>query len=785
MQRPIFYETLLGMTFLTALVWLFYPGLVNSQVPAFRDAYHFYYPQAVWLDACAQRGEYFPVWNAHEGLGVSVAGQPSAGLYYPLRLFWCIPWLSVAQRFSLVIVVHLLIAALGIRFAASKLNLSRQASWLAAISYALSCPVLFQHTNLIYLCSAAWIGFALGALSIWLRSPTPPTFSSCCLFASASSLMLLAGDAHTAVNTFIVAGLVMIVSTSLQPTSEQIFARARSTATWLASAFFFLAFVTAIQWLPTVRWAQHSVRSPASSAIERSTTELAPILAQATPKSKHTYDFSLSPWHLATCIWPTLGGHYLPENSRIYAAIPAEGRMWLPSVYFGLLPVLLCLQGWTHWIKIGTPAYRQRWLALRDSQHLPTLCLTLIALFSILAALGNYSLVWLMREICDWLNWNHFAAQLPKDHIGGLYALLVALLPAYEVFRYPAKWTVWFVAACCVFAGVTLDKSSGSHKRPLSRRLCSAILALSLLGLMGSCGLLFSAQTWSTLEAWLSNATRDAWLGSAHLPAVARCMCFAFGVPSLVLVIALRQRLANGLLYLTMLEMTLCASCWISFARPAGVCDVGAGASPQTPPLVWSNTTAADITADGMGGKGRRVEIEADYQDTFLLGKLASLSEVGSLGATQSIEPQAMTILRSWLSSHDRLTRTQPELDRVLGALGVTHRLTRTRRLDQVAAFAWVQLENSTPLCMVLASSLPTSRSPAISSWQWTSSSQLDIELVAQPAAVLQVRQFNDGGWEARNEQHAVLPIDSQHLFVRVRLAPKTTRVQLRRKLGW
>ena len=192
-------------------LWLFYPGLLQSQIPAFRDAYHFYYPQAVWLDRCAEQGNYFPVWNPDEGLGVSMAGQPSAALYYPLRILWLIPGMNVAQRFSLFIIAHVLIAAAGMRFAASKLGLSEDARWLAAVSYSLSCPVVFQHNNPIFLCSAAWIGFATGAMFNAL-SHANYRLRDWGTFAVACSMMLLAGDPHTAVNTFIVAACVLGVS---------------------------------------------------------------------------------------------------------------------------------------------------------------------------------------------------------------------------------------------------------------------------------------------------------------------------------------------------------------------------------------------------------------------------------------------------------------------------------------------------------------------------------------------------------------------------------------------
>ncbi|MEZ6078335.1 MAG: hypothetical protein R3C56_22475 [Pirellulaceae bacterium] len=161
--------------------------------------------------AAQQQGDYFPTWNPSEGLGVSIAGQPSAALYYPLRPVWWLPGLDTAQKFSIFIVAHLLIAAVGMRLATRRLGLSDQAAWLAAISYSLSCPVFFQHTNLIYLCSAAWIGFALGAVFTAMQATgRRELLSSCIAFAAAASLMLLGGDPQTAVNAFIMVGVLFV-----------------------------------------------------------------------------------------------------------------------------------------------------------------------------------------------------------------------------------------------------------------------------------------------------------------------------------------------------------------------------------------------------------------------------------------------------------------------------------------------------------------------------------------------------------------------------------------------
>ena len=213
-----------------SLIVLFLPALRYSEIPAFRDGFHFYFPQAVWLDRASVAGDFFPSWDFTSGLGTSPAAQNTTALYYPLRLVWVLPLASVPQRYALFVLIHLLVAAIGMQYAARSLRLSRNATWLAMIAFPLSCPVFFQHTNLPYLCSAAWIGFSLGAINqcrltllhqrLQSREGDKSDqvrflrdwIGSCTVFAFSAAMMLLAGDPHTALNAFIIASLALLVT---------------------------------------------------------------------------------------------------------------------------------------------------------------------------------------------------------------------------------------------------------------------------------------------------------------------------------------------------------------------------------------------------------------------------------------------------------------------------------------------------------------------------------------------------------------------------------------------
>ena len=95
--------------------------------------------------------------------------------------------------------------------------------------------------------------------------------------------------------------------------------------------------LSAVQVLPSMEFTARSDRIP-SPIGDR-------LLGHIEPgtHAEHTYDFSVGPWRLAEFVWPNLSGRQFPVHRRWLEVIPAEGRIWTPSLYMGLLPLLLAL----------------------------------------------------------------------------------------------------------------------------------------------------------------------------------------------------------------------------------------------------------------------------------------------------------------------------------------------------------------------------------------------------------------------------------------------------------
>jgi hypothetical protein len=816
------FDGLMWLAVLGSLAWLLSPGLVSSQVPAFRDAYHFYYPQAVWLDTCVSNGNWFPTWNHQEGQGVSVSGQPSSALYYPLRVLWHIPSLDVAQRFSIVIGLHLFLAVLGIRLAAKRLGLSNIAAWMSAIAYGLSGPIAFQHTNLIYLCSAAWVGFYVACVLRGVSSNSWQQWLGWSGGGLCLGLMLLSGDPHTAINLALLTALVLISlgireglstkqvtkATTTENAGRRSHGGRRHTSSsdnrsrrsssrnrpalqplgrqaigWVLAITVCLA-VTPMQWLPALRWSLHSQRAnPAADAAQVDSEPITSVLADVTPPAPSTYDFSLSPWHVLTFFAPTLGGHYLPDNSRLFDAIPAEGRMWVPSLFMGTLPAVLMLTG------------------LGRMRRFPLMSGLVVTCFAF--SLGHYWLFWLLRELIIDLGAGFLASWVPASQIISPYWLLT-WLPGYDMLRYPAKWTVPMMAAGSLLAGQVFDDwfkgdsrsmIRADRLRQLARRLI--ILYGVAVAVMLGCLLLDHRGGFENWQAYLSQACADAWLGAPQSEAIWGSLMFAFAIPLFALLIFnwLDPRALSGqslFPLLLLVEVTVVNSPWFIYtnALPASK---SLTASPpeqrsasEIPVRCWANTARPNLHDDFEQHPAAKyvdsTRLQADYQHQFLLGKLATLHEVDNFGAMQSIRPRVTSQLINWLQRHDSMQPHQPEVDRLLSELGVTHRLVR-HQVDGATEFSWQEIADPAPLCELTSAKPGSTSGTKHLEWQWTAADSLSIEVHADQACRVICRQLNDGGWRAIDPtRNATFRIADQKLFIEISLPAGEHNLQLYRR---
>lgn len=468
------------------LLWLFLPGLVGGKLFAFRDVAHFYHPLFAFVQQSWNAGE-IPLWDPLENLGQPLAGNPTASVFYPIKGLFFLP-IGYDRAYILYLALHWLLAVAGVFALARAWQASTPAATTAAIAYGMSGAVLFTVTNVVFLVGAAWFPLA------WL----------------AGDRMLRRHRLHAAVGLGIVLGLMTLGGDPQAAYHAVLWIAGYGVWTWwdrhggrlrtffgnltrspdvlrdgglmgLAAAVGIA--LAAVQIVPSLQWASQSDR--AVSTVPRSIYEVPGHLGRPNagrtiadgllfrkiePNShyEHVYHFSVGPWRLAEMVWPNFSGRQFPEHRRWLDAIPAEGRVWTPSLYLGLLPLLMAVAGLR--FRGGSP--RQNWLSW-------------FAVLTIVGCFGWFGLGWLIEEMRLAMTGEPAGAPAIGAPVGGVYWLMTLLLPGYVQFRYPAKLLVPATLALCLLAAQGFDRTFAGRLPADSVRRLRSILPRSLLALVG------------------------------------------------------------------------------------------------------------------------------------------------------------------------------------------------------------------------------------------------------------------------------------------------------------
>ncbi len=664
------------------LVTCFGSALLSGQVLAYRDAAHFYYPLEHWLAERWGAGE-IPLWNSQDGNGVPVVAEATSAVFYPGKLIYALPLSFPRRFVLYVVVhllwaacgVYLLVRD-GIRLQASdrvvprvggvrsgsspprEPSLSSLASGLSAVAYACGGSVLFQYSNVVFLVGAAWLPWTLWALRRMLdeRRCRWLLIAAACL-----ALTVLGGDAQTAYH----AGLGGIfygllkrqrsgandAATSGAATSDTVRVwRDRGTAIgWLVATGTLGVLLAAVQVFPTWNWTANSDRVLYTHP--RSIYEVRPFLNRPNrlflddtrdegvdalrgwagvsrglfgnpePREHHGHidDFSVAPWRVIECVWPNVSGRTFPENRRWLTAVRAEDQIWIPSVYFGILPLLVALGTWN----LRSDVRMVRWLSW-------------LLLGAVVASFGSYGIGCLVKFVgSPFLDDPQSLAM--GDGVGGLYWWMVVLLPGHAQFRYPAKLLVIATLAAAALAGLGWQYWLGDACKRFARRLSR----VALVSLVVALGIILTGPWW---PSWLAGAQpnelygplivraawRDTWMACLHTG----ILCGAAWL--LIRYLSQRSRwLSPLLLILTSLEIAV-ANSWMIQTAPATAMQETAlpllDAANKTPQVVYRWPARTWVPSEWPRASSRnrpeqslRWDVATMYAKLHLLGPMRSL----------------------------------------------------------------------------------------------------------------------------------------------------------------
>ncbi len=507
---------LVVLVFAGLFLWCFAEALFCDRMFAWRDAAHFYYPLFQFIQDQWSAGQ-LPLWNPYENAGAGLLADPAGSVFYPGKLIFFLP-IDYAWAYKIYIAAHVVLAAWLAFRAARHFDASLEAATIAGMSYAFSGAVLLQHANVIYLVGASWLPAAVIAADQMLSERR---MRRALALGAVLALMVLGGDPQMAYNTVLLVALYALLLRGQNNHS-----RGRKPADRVASRHFvllamataFALILSAVQVIPSVMMIHQSNRAASQTA--RSVWEIPRVLGREhagrriadgllcrdvdeSAHHRHVYQFSVGPWRWAEWFWPNCGGRQYPIHRRWFAAIPAEGRVWTPSLYMGLLPLVLALSS----VRLCRGSALRRWLSWS-------------ALVAVLGSLGYYGLGWLVHEL-------RAAAGAPPEAgllagpVGGLYWLLTVLLPGYVYFRYPAKLLVVATLALSLLAAQGWDRAMQRSGGWLRRGL----LMLCCVSLLGA-AITMAVRPWWT--GWFAHVDPDRLLGPLDAAGALDDLLFGF-----------------------------------------------------------------------------------------------------------------------------------------------------------------------------------------------------------------------------------------------------------------
>jgi len=479
---------------------LFAPVLSSETAFGFRDGADYYYPL---LKHCGQlwAGGQVPLWNPFADLGRPLAADPTAGVFYPLKLLFAAP-LPYPLLYNLYLIAHWALALAGMYALGRCCGAGTAAAAAAGMGYACSGSVLFNVYNAPYLVGAAWLPLMLAAAEKMVRNRT---VSSALMLGTAWAMIVLGGDIQAAYHGALLAAAWIALRLFLrrddsreQPSEGGSHAAAsgeeaaevgqaptesrpsqqtddnqtagtprcpRPAVAWIGLIVLAAAVglgLSAVQWLPSWEAAAHSTRARWTYA------ERLAGRTSAETYSDDVYHFSVGPWRWTEFLLPNVYGRQFPVHHRWLDALPAEGRVWTPSLYFGLPGLLAAM----------TVVFARR-SRRRDAVEIFAAAAAATAL---LGACGWFGPVWFAQQ-CG------LTGELSPP-LGGVYWLL-SLLPGYGQFRYPAKLLTVAALGLSILAAKGFDDWL-SGRRPLKRRSLAVLAGAGIVGCLA----------WWAMKSW-------------------------------------------------------------------------------------------------------------------------------------------------------------------------------------------------------------------------------------------------------------------------------------------
>ena len=387
---------------LAALVVLFFADpLFTRHVFFLRDVGTAVHPVLAEARALPGGGvDPLPFWTNHLSNGKPLLANPGYALLHPFNVLYLA--LPFDLAFNLFIVLHVVVAAVGMALLARSQGASRVAAFGAGAAYAFGGYII-STTNLYpTLASAAWAPLVL---LCGLRAAAAPDARRLALLALTVAVQALGGQPEPVLLTLALGGAWSLLRAPGSPVRRV----ARVGWTWgVAGAWALL--LAAPQVLPSGMLAQQTLRSMGFTV-------------------KALLYNSLHPGRLPGLVLPRFGGHPADRlaGSMGWGEMVDAGTPYFLSIYSGVTVVLLACAGLVLARRVRRPAVDAPDEGIRRARWL----LAAAAVAGCVLALGRF---------------------LP-----GMETLASAL-PGIVPFRYPEKLVFWAALVLPLLAALGLDE---------------------------------------------------------------------------------------------------------------------------------------------------------------------------------------------------------------------------------------------------------------------------------------------------------------------------------------
>jgi hypothetical protein len=353
-----------------------------------------------------------PFWNPYNGAGAPLLANYQSALFYPPN--WLHFFLNDAYVMSLLAVLHIFWAGLGMWFFTGELGTSSLGRGVSALSFAMAGYSIARMGSFPTADAFAWMPWVFWAVLTVVEKRRSVHMG---LLAFITALLLLTGHAQTSFYILLSAGIFTLwaVFWFLPGLSNQ--QRIRALVMAMGGVALGVG-ITSTQLMFTLELLQQSQRS---DGVDYQTLT----------------NLSFSPIRLINLLTPNFFGSPI-DGSYL---TPGKGVYFEDAVYAGFLPMISVVAAITGWL--------QRRRVLLDPRQV-------------------------FRSVPLWVMLSMVGFILATGRYGPVYGWLYEHVPTFDAFREPVRWMIWVVFGLSILAGIGIQNWGRSSRLFFWTRLAGA-----------------------------------------------------------------------------------------------------------------------------------------------------------------------------------------------------------------------------------------------------------------------------------------------------------------------